>query len=193
MNASVRGWLRWTASFVAFPVGGVLGGLIAGPVDSWWAALSGGLVTGVVVGLGQALLSGRRLPVIRWTLASAAGLGLGLMLGAGAVDFGTSLPQSVSMGALTGLALGVAQAIMLPVSAARRGVWVLALPLLWAVGWAVTTLVGVEVSRQFTVFGASGALTVSALAGVLLGVLLPVRPVPSGQPQPAPAASEGRS
>jgi hypothetical protein len=39
----------------------------------------------------------------------------------------------------------------------------------------VTTLVGVAVDEQFSVFGAAGAVTFSALSGVLLNVLLPVR------------------
>ena len=47
--------------------------------------------------------------------------------------------------------------------------------LLWALGWTVTTLVGVAVEEQFSVFGAAGAITFSALSGVLLNVLLPVR------------------
>jgi hypothetical protein len=35
--------------------------------------------------------------------------------------------------------------------------------------------VGVAVEEQFSVFGAAGAVTFSALSGVLLNVLLPVR------------------
>ena len=37
----------------------------------------------------------------------------------------------------------------------------------WAVGWAVTTLIGVAVGEQFTVFGSSGAVTVATLTSVL--------------------------
>ena len=42
-----------------------------------------------------------------------------------------------------------------------------ALAAIWAAGWAVTTAVGVEVDQQFTVFGSSGALVVTALTAVL--------------------------
>ena len=35
---------------------------------------------------------------------------------------------------------------------------------------------GIDVDRQFTIFGASGAVTFSALSGVLLHTLLPARP-----------------
>ena len=54
------------------------------------------------------------------------------------------------------------------------------MPVLWALGWAVTTLVGVAVDDQFTVFGASGAVTVTAL----LGVLLHARPSATTAPRP---------
>jgi hypothetical protein len=191
MNATVRGWLRWTASFLAFPVGGVAGGLVAGPVDAPLAALTGGLVTGAVIGLGQALLSSRRVPVVRWTVATALGLGLGLLLGAGVVDYATSGPQLALMGAVTGLVLGAAQVVVLPVPGPRRWLWLLAVPALWAAGWAVTTVAGIDVGRHFTVFGASGALTVSALAGALLAVLLPAPAVPARRA--APSAAGDRS
>jgi hypothetical protein len=54
-------------------------------------------------------------------------------------------------------------------------VWAVAVTLLWALGWTVTTLVGVAVEKQFSVFGAAGAVTFSALSGLLLNLLLPVR------------------
>ena len=57
------------------------------------------------------------------------------------------------------------------------------MPLLWALGWTVTTLVGIDVDQQFTIFGASGAVTFSALSGALLHLLLPVaRPPATGTP-----------
>jgi hypothetical protein len=44
---------------------------------------------------------------------------------------------------------------------------------LWALGWTATTLGGIAVDQQFTVFGAYGAVTFSALSGLLLHRLLP--------------------
>lgn len=43
---------------------------------------------------------------------------------------------------------------------------------LWPVGWSVTRAFGVSVEDRFAVFGATGALTVTALSGVVLVVLL---------------------
>jgi hypothetical protein len=59
------------------------------------------------------------------------------------------------------------------------------MPLLWALGWTITTLAGIPVEDQFTIFGASGAITFSAVSGLLLYRLLPVRPISS----PAETAS----
>ena len=134
------------------------------------------------IGAGQSATSSGRLHPIRWIIASAVGMGVGLVLGAVAVGYGTSLPDLAVMGALTGLALGGAQALVLPAGAMYRAAWAGAMPLLWALGWAITTLAGIDVDQQFTIFGASGAITFSALAGVLLHRLLPVRIAATGLP-----------
>jgi hypothetical protein len=72
------------------------------------------------------------------------------------------------MGALTGLVLGPAQALALPRSTRMRWAWAAALPALWALGWTTTTLGGIAVDQQFTIFGAYGAVTFSALSGLVL-------------------------
>ncbi|MEV4514271.1 hypothetical protein AB0K00_35590 [Dactylosporangium sp. NPDC049525] len=171
----LRPWLIWTAGFVSFPLAGIAGGAVAGRVDSVPAALAGGVITGVVIGAGQSLAGGRRLDPRRWIPATAAGMGLGLLLGALTVGFGTTLADLAVMGALTGLVLGPAQALALPAPARHRAAWAAAIPVLWALGWTLTTLVGVDVERQYTVFGAAGAITVSALSGLLLHRLMPAR------------------
>jgi hypothetical protein len=171
----LRPWLIWTAGFVSFPIAGLAGTAVAGRVDSPLAALAAGLATGAVIGAGQSLVSSRRLDPRRWIAATAAGMGLGLLLGAWAVGFATSLAALAAMGALTGLVLGAAQALVLPAPARSRAAWAAAIPALWALGWTATTLGGIDVDRQFSVFGAYGAITFSALSGLLLHVLLPFR------------------
>jgi hypothetical protein len=166
--------LIWTAGFLAFPLAGVAGTAVAGRVDSPLSALTGGAVAGLVIGAAQALLSRRRLDLRRWTPATAIGMGIGLLLGAVAVSYRTSLAALVVMGAVTGLVLGVAQAAALPAAVGRRRwIWAAAMPILWALGWIATTLGGIDVAQQFTVFGAYGALTFSALSGLLLHYVLP--------------------
>src|SRR3954464_9681409 len=105
-------------------------------------------------GAGRARAAGPR----RWVPASALGMAAGLGLGASAVGYGTSLGELAVMGALTGVPLGLAQAAALPAEVDRRWVWAAALVPLWALGWTVTTLVGIDVEAQYTVFGSSGAI-----------------------------------
>ena len=121
--------------------------------------------------------------------ATAIGMGLGLLLGAVTVGYGTSLADLALMGALTGLVLGPAQALALPRGTRLRWVWAAAMPALWALGWTATTLGGIAVDEQFTVFGAYGAITFSALSGLLLLLLLPDRPAAGSPPAPAPVGA----
>jgi hypothetical protein len=171
----LRTWLLWTAGALAFPLAGLAGTGVAGRVDNPMAALIGGAVAGLVIGAAQALLSRGRLDIRRWIPATAIGMGLGLLLGAATVGYDTSLTDLVLMGALTGVVLGVAQTLALPRRTRLRWVWAAALPVLWALGWTATTVGGISVDEQFTVFGAYGAVTFSALSGLLLHVLLPHR------------------
>ena len=64
------------------------------------------------------------------------------------------------------------------------------MPVLWALGWTATTLGGIAVDQQFTVFGAYGAVTFSALSGLLLQLLLPHRA--TADPHPADPPSRRR-
>jgi hypothetical protein len=160
---------------------------VAGRVDSPVAALLGGLVAGVVLGAGQALVSRRRLDPRWWVPATAIGMSTGLLLGAIAVGYGTSLADLAVMGAITGIALGLAQTVALPHRTSTRWAWAALMPALWSLGWVVSTLIlTTRVDAQFTIFGASGAVTFTALSGLLLHRLLVYRPAVS-PPKATPA------
>jgi hypothetical protein len=185
----LRTWLIWTAGFLAFPLAGLAGTAVVGRVDSPVAALVGGAVAGLGIGLGQTLASRGRFDIRRWVPATGIGMGLGLLLGAVTVGYETSLPDLALMGALTGLVLGPAQALALPRGARWRWAWAAAMPVLWALGWTTTTLGGIAVDEQFTVFGAYGAITFSALSGLLLLLLLPERSTAGSPPAPTPVGA----
>jgi hypothetical protein len=186
----LRSWLLWFAGTLAFPIAGLAGTAVAGRVDDAGAALVGGAVAGLVIGAGQTLASRRRLDPRRWIPATTVGMGVGLMLGAWAVGYNTSLPDLAAMGAITGLVLGLAQALALPARATHRWIWAVTVTALWAVGWTVTTLGGIHVEDQFTNFGLYGALTFSALSGLVLHRLLPYQETTQTghSPQSAPIA-----
>jgi hypothetical protein len=186
---NVRAWLIWTAGFIAFPIAGVAATAVTGRINDAVSALVGGLVAGAVIGAGQWLVGRRFIGDPRaWIPATAVGMGIGLLAGAWAVGYGTSLGELALMGAITGIPLGAAQAFALRGRVANAWVWAAAMPLLWALGWTVTTAGGIDVDRQFAVFGAYGAITFMALSGVLLDRLhaatsppTPPQPVDPGQ------------
>src|SRR6266545_4528625 len=159
---NTRAWLLWTAGFVAFIVGGVLAMAATGRINDAGSALLGGMIAGAVIGTGQWLV-GRRLlgEPQAWIGATALAMGLGLLVGAWAVGYGTSLGELALMGAITGIPIGAAQAYLLRDRLANAWVWAAAMPLLWALGWTVTTAGGIDVDRQFAVFGAYGAIRAS--------------------------------
>lgn len=164
---------RWMVSFVGFPLGGLAAMILTGPVDSMATALSGGIVTGAVLGTVQAwAMRLDRRAAATWLLATAIGLSAGLTIGATLVDFRTGLGDLVLQGAITGLAVGAAQSFALfPRIGSVAFAWPVYLAAAWAAGWAITTSVGVQVEDQFTVFGAAGAVTVTLLTAVLPGIL----------------------
>jgi uncharacterized membrane protein len=165
---NVKAWLLWTAGFLAFPIAGILAEALTGRINDASSALVGGMVAGAVIGTGQWLVARRLLDAQTWIPATAAAMGIGLLVGAWVVGYGTSLGELVLMGAITGIPLGAAQAYLLRDRLANAWVWAAAMPLLWALGWTVSTFIGVSVDQQFAVFGASGAITFMALSGVLL-------------------------
>jgi hypothetical protein len=165
---NTKAWLLWTAGFVAFIIGGALATAAAGRINDFRSALLGGLVAGAVIGTGQWLVARRLLDPKTWIPATAVAMSIGLAVGAWLVGYGTSLSELALMGFITGIPLGAAQAYLLRDRLANAWVWAAAMPLLWALGWTVTTAGGIEVDRQFAVFGAYGAITFMALSGVLL-------------------------
>jgi hypothetical protein len=168
-----RSALRWLPTFLGFPLGGLVAELIAGPVDGLVAALRGGAITGLILGAVQSWGMGSNgPPAARWITATTAGLTVGLALGSAVVGYGTSLGDLVVQGAICGLAIGTAQALVLRGRVAY--LWAPALSALWALGWAITTSIGVDVETQYAVFGSSGAVVVTAATAVL-PVLLATR------------------
>jgi len=160
--------LRWLVTFVGFPLGGLLSEVV-GPVDAPAAAIVGGALTGLTVGAVQAwALWPDGIAPGPWIGATVAGFAVGLGGGAAAVDYGTSAGDLAIQGAICGLGVGLAQALVLR---GRLGglafLWAPALAAVWALGWTITSAIGVDVERQYTVFGSSGAIAVTLLTMVL--------------------------
>jgi hypothetical protein len=187
---NVKSWLLWTVAFVSFPIAGIAAQAAAGRINDAVAALLGGLIAGAVIGTGQWLAARRLLgDPLAWIAATAAAMGIGLLAGAWAVGYGTSIGELALMGAITGLPIGAVQAFLLRGRVANSWVWAAAVPLLWALGWTVTAAAGVGVDRQYAVFGAFGAITFMALSGVLLDRLRAAPPAPPSPQHGPPTAT----
>jgi hypothetical protein len=165
--------LRWMPTFVGFIAGGATAIAVTGPVTTPTAALAGGALAGAVIGAGQWLALRGQLPKIAWWVpATALGQAAGLAAGASLVGYRTDLQDLAIQGAITGLGVGLLQALVLRQHLATWFWWAIAMPPLWALGWIVTTAAGVAVGQNFTNFGATGAIVVTILSGLLLAQVL---------------------
>ena len=156
-------------ALVAFPLAGYAGWGISGHVDGVGPALIGGAITGAGIGLVQWLFLRRDLGVgPAWILATSVALAAGLGVGAAVVGYETTPGQLAIMGAISGAAVGIAQGILLRNRFSLWHVWMVAMPVMYAIGWLVTESFGIDVANQFTVFGASGSVVFGLLSGLLM-------------------------
>ena len=154
---------------LAFPIAGEVGHAIVGHVDGVMPALLGGAITGAGIGFAQWLLLRRSINAgPEWIVATAAGLAVGLAVGAAIVGYETTTSQLAVMGAISGAFVGIAQGMLLRNTFSHWYVWVIAMPVLWALGWVVTDAAGIHVEEQFIAFGLSGTLLFAVGSGLLL-------------------------
>jgi hypothetical protein len=115
--------------------------------------------------------------------------GRGLTAGTALVGYRTGLQDLAIQGAITGLGVGILQALVLRQHVATWFWWALAMPPLWALGWIVTTAAGIGVDQHFTNFGATGAIVVTVLSGLLLVQLLRAPRLSDAAARPAVGAA----
>jgi hypothetical protein len=156
-------------ALVAFPVAGYAGWGIGGHVDGVGPALIGGAISGAGIGLVQWLFLKRDLNMSpAWILATSVALAAGLSIGAVVVGYETTPSQLAIMGAISGAAVGIVQGILLRNRFSLWHVWMVAMPVMYAIAWLVTESFGIDVANQFTVFGASGSVVFGLLSGLLM-------------------------
>ena len=112
MPVARRLWVWPVAVLMSFPIGGLLADLAVDGVDSVGAALAGGVIAGVVIGAAE-WFALRRWVSWLWIAATCIGMAAGLAAGAALVDYGISRGDIVLMGAITGVGVGVLQALVL--------------------------------------------------------------------------------
>jgi hypothetical protein len=154
---------------LAFPIAGEVAHAIAGPVDGVIPALFGGALTGAGIGFAQWLLLRRSIAIgPEWIAATGVGLAVGLAVGAMVVGYETTTSQLAIMGAISGAFVGLAQGLLLRNTFSHWYVWVIAMPVFWALGWVVTDAAGIHVEEQFIAFGLSGTLLFAIGSGLVL-------------------------
>ena len=169
------GW-RWVSMALAIPIAGLIGWVVSGPVDAPAAALIGGVITGAGLGAAEWFAGKDAFGDARaWIATSAVAYGAGLVVAAAAVGYNTDVASLAAMGAISGLFLGVGQGLALAQQGRKRlaFAWAAAMPVLLALGWAATTVAGIDVDEQFTVFGAAGAIVFTLLSGLVLARFSP--------------------
>lgn len=172
-----RMWSWPVAILVSFPIGGYIADLVVDGVDSVGAALAGGLITGAIIGAAE-WFALRQWVSWLWILATIVGMAVGLVAGAALVDYGIDRGDVALMGAVTGVGVGVMQALVL----ARHRIpgafwWAVANPPAWALGWFVSSyVISRNIDERFPIFGASGAIVYGLLTGLLLAVLFRAAP-----------------
>jgi hypothetical protein len=166
-----RDLLLWTATLLAFPLAGLAGRAVAGPVDATWRAFLAGAVAGLVLGVAQ-WLALRRIGIdARWIPATAGGLAVGLGLAFAIFGYGDTVSDMWIVGAVIGLGIGIAQWPLLHGLVRGSVTWIPATAAAWALGWTVTTAIGVDPDDRWAVFGLSGSATCTVLLGAVLWVL----------------------
>ncbi len=168
-----RFWGAWMLVFLGFPVAGLAGIAVAGPVTTPLDGVLGGVAAGAVIGLAQWLVLRQRLSLSPWWIAAtAAGMGAGLALGIalmGTATDGVALPLR---GLVTGAAIGVVQFLVLRARADRAAIWAPVVAVGWALGWMIMRATGIDLAPHWYVFGAGGAVMFQVLTGLALGWLL---------------------
>ena len=188
---NLKAWLLWTAGFLAFPIAGVLATALTGRINDAGSALVGGLVAGAVIGTGQWLVARRLLGDPQtWIPATALAMGIGLGVGAWVGRLRHQPRRAGPDGRHHRHPAGRRPGLLLRDRVANAWVWAAAMPLLWALGWTVTTAIGIDVDHQFAVFGACGAITFMALSGVLLDRLRAATSPPAAPPRPPTAMAQ---
>jgi hypothetical protein len=190
--ASPRGgrwfWPAWAAAFLGFPIGGAAATLLVGPIESIGAALIAGAVAGAAIGGAQWLVLRRRLPLSAlWVPATAAGMALGMALGQILLGDSTAQLPLLLRGLIVGGVIGAAQAVLLRGFLPSPMLWGVVVTLGWPLAWAVSAAIGIDLSRNWAVFGSSGALAFQLATGLTLAYLLRRSAL---APASAPAAPE---
>ena len=145
--------------------------VVAGPVDAQVAAVLAGAIAGAVIGAAQWFALRRIGADVRWIAATTVGLALGLGVAFAVFGYGNSIADLAVLGAVSGLGIGLAQWWPMRELLPGSPLWVPATAAAWALGWTVTTAIGVDPDDRWAVPGLSGSTTLTVLLAAVLWLL----------------------
>lgn len=172
-----RFWLLWFIAFTGFPIGGLLVKLLIGPINTLASAALGGIISGAILGLVQWLVLRGQFPLsIFWVMASSIGMAVGLTLSTALLGSDTGGSVLLWRALITGLCIGIIQALVLRSSLSVPNVqaliWAVTVAFAWTLGWWITRSVGVDLGPKWTVFGSTGAWAFQVLTGLAMFLML---------------------
>lgn len=164
-------FLRWAPTVFGFPIGGWIAILLVGPVSDPLSGAFAGAVAGSVIGGLQWLALGRRVNW-RWLAGTSIGMAMGIALAAILTNAATGVGVLALTGLVSGASVGAAQAFLQRWSARHSAVWITAVGLGWAAGWAISANVITDVDRGYVTFGLSGSALVTIATGLAMRWIL---------------------
>jgi hypothetical protein len=159
---------RWLPTFLAFPLGGLIAIETVGSREGPLSAAAGGLLVGSVIGVAQWLALRSRGIGPRWAVYTAAAMAGGAAVAAAVTGADTDLAAVMLTGLVVGAAVGAAQATLLARGPRAAAAWTAVTAAAWSLGWLATWVTIVDSERGHHSFGASGALLVTVVTGLLL-------------------------
>lgn len=172
-------YFRWSATILAFPIGGWIASVVVGAPTGVLAASLAALIAGIVLGAVQWLAIASHVSW-QWVVATAVGFTVGAAVSFALFEGSIALVDLSLAGLVTGSFIGVGQGLVF-----RRGwravaLWTASTGVSWAVGWAISLLVISSNASGYIVFGLSGAAVVTLATGLTLRRILgPARPAPT--------------
>ena len=166
--------IRWTPTFLAFPIGGLLAKLIFGSANSVLKSVGGGLIVGLVVGLFQYLSLKRYGISTSWVVATVIALAIAGLINSYAFSFKFDTASLAGSGVVAGLLVGVAQSLSQTREVKFVLIWTISTAVAWSLAWFITSKVIVDPEAQYHVYGSSGALVTTLGLGICLKYILPI-------------------
>ena len=166
--------IRWTPTFLAFPIGGLLAKLFFGSASSVARSVGGGLIIGLVVGLIQYLSLKKYGISTSWVVATAVAATVAALINSYAFSFKFDPASLAGSGLVAGLLIGISQSLSQTREIRFVTIWTISTAIAWSLAWFITSKVIVDPEAQYHVYGSSGALLTTLGLGIVLKYILPM-------------------